>query len=198
MGSLGQKATRLIGAAVVGIFIFTSSAMAITLDVVGSVDDFLGACNGLPSGDATEIACVEGFSGPGTVTALQKFTQSPSSGELPLVLEAVDGQANTYSLALPEAWQGAYFILKSGNLTPGPGGPTVYSYVFRNLSSLAYAVFNINDPGFPVSYDGNIGKLSHISVVQVLPTPLPAAVWMFMAAIGGLFGFRKVGARHRR
>jgi len=195
MRSFQRLFTRLIAPAIIGLISLFSQASAITVGTVGSVDNYLGSCAG-PSGDANEIACIESFAGPGTVTAIQKFSASPGGGELLMTLEAVTLNdltpvSDTFALALPSDWQGGYFLLKTGNLTPGPGGPTILSYVFENLSSAAYAVFNLNDADFPFDI-GQTGKISHITAIQVSAVPLPAAAWMFLTALGGIFGLKRI------
>lgn len=193
MSLFGHQLARLFAASIIGILTLSSQASAITVATVGSVDNFRVSCLGTPASDANEIACIEGLPevGVGTITAIKKFSASPSDGELLMTLEAVDGLANTYAMALPANWQGGYFLLKTGNLQPGQGGPTILSYVFENLSSAAYAVFNLNDTDFPVAI-GETGKISHITAIQVSAVPLPAAAWMFLAALGGIFGLKRI------
>lgn len=203
MKSFGQKISGAFAVFLISMIAFSFSASAITLSAVENVDMFIKACNLASSGDAAEIGCVESVSGLGTVTDIQKFTfeadpTDPDEEDLLLVLTEVTGGApdNTYALELPPVWQSDYFIVKTGNLA-GEGKQT---YLFQNLSSFAYAVFNLDSSGGNIPYPfaiEELGKVSHISAFQLIPTPLPAAVWMFMAALGGIFGVRRIGLKRR-
>lgn len=216
MGIFGQRFNRLSVFAIIWVFIFTSSSMAIVapirLSATGGLDQYLGFCTTGPSTGA-EINCLEGetFGIPQpaavpliTINGLQKFAvgAGPDDEELPLIFQNVTDDfdvviPNTYAFMLPEAWRGSRFLFKTGNLTPGNGN-NQRSYVFQNLSDFAYAVFNINDPQFPLSLNGDLGKISHLTAIQVSAVPLPAGIWMLLSVLGGMFGIKKLSLRSKK
>jgi hypothetical protein len=107
---------------------------------------------------------------------------------------AVDSTPNTYALALPNGFTGSHFLLRTGNVTPGPGGATFITYLFQNLANTGYAVVDITNAGLL----RNVGNISHITSISVSAVPLPAAAWMFLCALGGIFGFKRVGLRFKK
>lgn len=202
MSIVGQRFFRLFAVIIIGFMTSTSNVWAIPVSTVGSVDNYIGFCNGIPASLANEITCI-GTTGAVTVTAAQKFAPSPSQGELQLTLLAVDGLDDTYAFLLPEAWRGSHFLLKTGNVNAGgQGGPQILSYIFENLSSTAYAVFNLNSSlndniSFPFEI-GETGKISHLTAIQVSAVPLPAGIWMLLSVFGGMFVFKKLSLRFKK
>ena len=194
MSGLFLMVVRFVAVSFISFCALSTAASAISISTVGSLDLFKTNC-GTVNGDAAEIACIEGVSG-GTATVIQKFSDD-GGGDLPLTLLQVDEDPTMYALLLPEMWRGGYFLLKTGNISDTPGQPLNISYIFQNLVNKDYAVFKINDPLFPNLLD-NVGKVSHITAIQVSPVPLPAAAWMFLCALGGIFGFKRVGLRLKR
>ena len=191
MKYFGQKSTGII---LFVLFAFVASAMpsraaVLSMLDVGQIDNFLGHCNNAQPSAAQEIQCFENYAGVGNVAAIQKFVRpgEQQGDEIAWTSHTVQ-DGNTilaYAYELPEQWRGAYFLLKVGSV----GG----SYIFENLSSLAYAVFTLDDPDYQGQAPNirNFDAVSHITAVQLIATPLPAAVWMFGAALGGLFGLRR-------
>lgn len=191
---------------VTAFFVFSSIGRAATIPVninVGDVDEFVGSCVGVPSGDQDEINCLND-KGVGLSLVLGD-TAKVEGGDLSPVL--VDGTESTYAQALPVGFTGEYFLLKTGNLTPEvKGPPTILFYIFRNLAEAAYAVVDLdgapNDEfpdGYPFPFD-NVGQISHFTGIRsaTLVTPLPAAAWMMISALAGMFGFKRLSLRRRK
>lgn len=178
-----------------GLIAFGSGANAATISpaVVGGLDPFIGWCNGVPSGDADEVACINAEAGISiTVSDIDKVQGTD------LDVMDVDGQPGVIAQLLPAGFNGDYFLMKSGNLTPGPGGPTIVFYIFQNLANKDYAVVDLENELFPFAYD-NVGQISHFTgIAGAVVTPLPAAAWMFISAFGGILGFRKISLRRRK
>ncbi len=158
---------------------------------VGSDDSYLYLCPDLPPSDANEVAC---FGSAGVSTTVPQLVKSGNS-----FIELTDA-ADVYAMALPAGAQSSHFLIKTGNIG---GEDKQYSFIFTNNSETGYAVLNLNFfqglltnllPGTDFNV---IGKVSHVSSFT-LATPLPAAVWMMITALGGMFGFRKLGLRRRK
>lgn len=178
-----------------GMMMFGTGANAATISpaAVGGIDPFIGWCNGVPSGDQDEVNCINAEAGISiTISDIDKA----EGGDLDLM--DVDGMPGVVAQLLPTGFNGDYFLMKSGNLTPGPGGPTIVFYIFQNLANADYAVVDLNNELFPFPYE-NVGQISHFTgIAGAVVTPLPGAVWMMITGLGGLFGFRKFFSRRRK
>lgn len=158
---------------------------------VGSDDSYLALCPDLPPSDPNEVAC---FGSAGVSITVPQLVKSGNE-----FTELTD-DAGVFAMALPVGAQSSHFLIKTGNIG---GDPKQYSFIFTNNSETAYAVFNMTlfqallaNILPETDFDG-IGKISHVSSFT-LATPLPAAVWMMITALGGMFGFRKIGLRRRK
>lgn len=189
MCKLSIKIASGITAFFFAVIALSNTAQAIPVATVGSVDTYLGFCDGSNPSDANELACFNSFGIFPTSTAKVQG--------LDLNLQLVDGTTNTYAQALPAGFTGDYFLLNTGNLTPGPGGPTFYTYVFQNLANVGYAVVTLDLEAFELAIR-NAGNVSHFTAISVSAVPLPAAAWMLLSALGGIFGFRKFGLSRRK
>ncbi|MEZ5758712.1 MAG: VPLPA-CTERM sorting domain-containing protein [Emcibacteraceae bacterium] len=180
-------------------FVFTSfsAANALTVANVGLVDTYLGECTqGLTPAIANEVACLNTYgAGTDTASAYQNIAADNPFEEL-------SDAPGIYAMDLNPAYKGGYFLLRTGNI----GGEfKQYSFVFQNNNEAGYAVINLTLfqsilAGIDETIDmSNIGKVSHItSIAGISAVPLPAAVWMMITALGGIFGFRNIGLRRRK
>ena len=205
MGILQHRIMKMMATIVTVLFVFSSIGRTATIPVninVGDVDEFVGWCSGTPSGDPYEISCLND-KGAGLSLVLGDTAKAEGDDLNPVL---VDGTSNTYAQALPTGFTGEYFLLKTGNLTPGPGSPTIVFYIFKNLAEAAYAVVDLdgvsNDEfpdGYPYPFD-NVGQISHFTGIKsvTLVTPLPAAAWMMISALGGMFGFKRFSLWRRK
>lgn len=190
-----SKFIKIMFSVLMGAMLFLPSVNAATISpaIVGGLDPFVGWCNGVPSGDADEVACINLEGGISITTSDIAKAQG---GDLNVM--DVDGMSGVVAQLLPTGFNGDYFLMKSGNLTPGPNGPTIVFYIFQNLANADYAVVDLNNELFPFPYE-NTGQISHFTgIVGTLATPLPGAVWMMITGLGGLFGFRKFSLRRRK
>lgn len=177
---------------VVQLFVVGTQAAVLDRLTVGSDDTYLFLCPDLPPSDANEVAC---FGSAGVSTTVPQLVKSGNN-----FVELTDA-AGVYALALPSGAQSSHFLVKTGNIG---GEDKQYSFIFTNNSETAYAVFNLtlfqallaNILPDVDGFDG-IGKISHVSSFTSA-VPLPAAVWMMITALGGMFGFRKLGLRRRK
>ncbi len=186
---------KILFSILVGVFSLSGAAKAATISpvVVGGLDIYIGWCNGVPSGDADEVLCINAEAGISITTS---DIDKVEGGDLDI--HDVDGMPGVVAQLLPVGFRGDYFLLKTGNLTPGPGGSTQVFYIFMNNESDDYAVVDLNNVSFPYPF-ANSGQISHFTgIASVAPVPLPAAAWMFMGAIGGMLGFRKISLRRRK
>lgn len=193
MSKLNMKVAFGIIVWVFSAVMFSTNSWAITVGVVGDTDVFTGlSCDGANPSAANEIAC---FNTLGvTVVAGETVSTLGSGFEQVTLADTVTDVANTYALALPSGFQGTHFLLRTGNVTPGPNGATFYLYLFQNLTNTGYAVVDITNAGLL----RNLGNISHITSISVSAVPLPAAVWMFMFALSGIFGLKRFGMRSRK
>ena len=188
---------RILCALFVTCFTFITSASALVLDraTVGADDTFSYLCPDASPSDANEVACF-GLAGIGTsVFDIDKPAFS--------FVELTD-DAGVYATALPTGYHSSHFLIKTGNIG---GADKQYSFIFKNNAETGYAVFNLSvfqaliaDNTSDAYIDGanfaNIGKISHITVFTYV-TPLPAALWMFLTAFGGIFGLKKYSRRRK-
>ncbi|HPF45820.1 MAG: VPLPA-CTERM sorting domain-containing protein [Alphaproteobacteria bacterium] len=186
-----------IAASLAFFFASFSSANAITVADVGLVDTYLGECTqGLPAALANEVACLNTYgAGTDTSSAYQNINADNPFEEL-------SDAPGIYAMDLNPAYKGGYFLLRTGNIG---GEHKQYSFVFQNNNEAGYAVINLTlfqailaeiDDTLDMS---GIGKVSHItSIVGISAVPLPAAAWMMITALGGIFGFRNLGIRRRK
>jgi len=197
MSKLYITIVKLISFSFINIFLLvsTSEAGLVTRGVVVNNDTFVGYCSlATPSSLTAEVGC---FAASGvTVTEGQLF-QSPFNF-YPLYLEPDVGWQG-----LPLAYAGSHFLLNLGIDT----GTYPNTFVFQNLTDNIYAVIG---PEFFLSLVGLFGEeyvlslfsadLSnfHVTSISTLATPLPAALWMMISALGGIFVVKRMALRRRR
>src|ERR1043165_1282592 len=128
----------------------SSVAWSIPLSTVGGADTLLAQTTLNNSGEATEIAWIEGVLG---ISLDQlSYTQTDVSAADWM---NVDEQPGVFATQLegPAEW----FLVKIGN---NSGSPSTH-FLFDNEYDLHYAVVNLREMGFSNKNISNIGKISH-------------------------------------
>jgi hypothetical protein len=150
---------------------------------VGVLDVLTASATLADSGDATELAWIQGVLG--SSYTMTKFDVTDNDWTL------ADETTSVYATDLGLD-AGDYFFIKLGNRS---GLPDTH-FLFENMDMLAWAVIDL-ETSFDNFFTGdidvalkNIGKVSHIGNVGGTPAvPLPAAAWLFGSALLGFMGF---------
>lgn len=139
---------------------------------VGEVDTLKASASLSNSGDQTEIEWIQDVLGA-------SYTMSSKFDVTEVNWVETDQNSKVYATDLGLG-AGDYFFIKIGN----NAGTTDTHFLFNNLDSLAWAVINLESSfGSDLFELKNIGKVSHIGNVGVVP--LPAAAWLFGSALIG-------------
>lgn len=129
----------------------SAPASAISVAVVGSVDNFLVSTALSNSGKGAEESWVSGVLGF-AVSINYKIDPVAAGG-----WELVNGSADHWAYAL--VTDPAHYLLKLG---VGKSGADTH-YLFENLASLSYAVIDLSELLSGQNLDFNFGRVSHIS-----------------------------------
>ena len=164
---------------VAGILLFSCFAMpanAISIAVVGSVDNFLASTMLGNSSTATEESWVSGILGyAANIDYRDNF--SASSG-----WELVNGSQDHWAHSLTT--DPAYYVLKLG---VGNSGADTH-YLYENIAALSWAVIDLSELLTGQNLDFNFGRISHISEFDGTPTTQLSEPGSFVLLIIG-FGF---------
>jgi len=126
-------------------------ANAISISVVGAVDNFLGSTTLKKSGTATEELWVSGILGYAANIDYRENATAGSGWQL------VNGSQDHWAHSL--ATDPAHYLLKLG---VGSSGADTH-YLYENLASLSWAVIDFSDMLAGQNLDFNFGRISHIS-----------------------------------
>ncbi len=152
-------------------------AQAIPLSTVGSIDDLLYSTTLANSGEQTEIDWIN--SNLGTFYTTDDYSQvDVIAGDWSVVDD--NSGVFAYELATPTD----YFLVKIG----ANSGSSFDTFLFDNLASMYWAVINLDDMGFNGKNILNIGKVSHLGVIDGTPVPEPATMLLFGTGLAGLAG----------
>jgi hypothetical protein len=130
--------------------------------------------------DSDEIAAIHG-------TLILTTTQPQTNGT------QADAGSWTYTPLAGDLFQPTVLAIKAD------GGTTVWSVPLMQNAGVFSGLWStegiVNNQGCPANCRGNANfhGLSHGNIYGTL-VPLPAAAWMFLTAIAGLFGWRKYGS----
>lgn len=164
-----------------------TSALALTVSGgtnVGVRDKFFASADLGNSGDATELAWIQGELGSAFTWATDgKYDVKASNW---LLTDEAGG--NTWALNLKDSPQ--YYMIKTGT---GANDPVNDHFLFENMASLEWAVLNLS-ADFGTGYEiKNIGKVSHVNEIGG-GTPVPEPGTMMLLGVG-MFGLAIFGKR---
>ena len=158
---------------------------AYTIDVdtdVGDQDTFIASTLLENSGDATEIAWMEGaiYDVLGLevdLTIVDKVDYDEAT-IADFILQTNEDES-VYAIEIDPTID--YYVIKTGNGTD----PTLDTYLFANVESLLYAVFDLGTINVT-----EILTISHITATTSA-VPIPAAAWLFGSALLGMIGIAR-------
>jgi hypothetical protein len=168
-----RSISKLLGACVVAGFM--SSAWAIPIGTVGSVDELLASeaqgSAALPnSGADSEASWASGILGF-DVQFDSKLTGSA-------LWSGVDGHSGLYAIDFGSDGPG-YYLVKTGN--GSSTGDT--HFLFKNLDNLRYGVIDLGDLGFS---DLMVGKISHTTILDGGTASVPEPGTLALLGVGAL------------
>ena len=171
---------RRISQFVAGVLLFSCIAMpanAISVSVVGSVDNFLDSTKLSNSGIATEESWVSGILGYAANIDYRDNSTAGTGWEL------VNGSEDHWAHQL--STDPTYYLLKLG---VGKSGADTH-YLYENITSLSWAVIDLSELLAGQNLDFNFGKISHISEFDGTTTDLSEPGSFALLVIGfGLLG----------
>jgi hypothetical protein len=173
-----MKKTLLTGLAA-GLFLvgMTGVAQAIPLSTVGSIDDLLYSTTLGNSGEQTEVDWINLKLGTSYTT--DDYSQVNVNANEWSAVDSYPG-VFAHTLATPTD----YFLVKIGQNS----GSSDTHFLFDNLASLYWAVIDLDEMGFNEKNMLEIGKVSHLGVVDGTPVPEPATMLLFGTGLAGLAG----------
>ena len=127
-------------------------AAAISIGVVGSVDNLLGSTRMQSSGKATVEAWASSVLGFATSI---NYKVSPNAADWQLVMGGAEQDLWAHSLAN----EPAHYLLKLG---VGNSGADTH-YLYENLAALSWAVIDLSEMLNGQNLDFNFGRVSHIA-----------------------------------
>ena len=179
--TLGAVTALFMG---IGLFAPQASAAILSRADVGMDDLLLGGCDIPNASPEQETQCAKDIvvavlgGDPNLITIVTKDIT-------PSFMELTD-DAGVFAMLLAPQDVSSFFLVKTGETVAGCGLPLdgcgSNIFLFQNLAQFQYAVLNLGIFGIE-----NIGKVSHITTVM----PIPAAAWLFLSALGGLFVIRR-------
>jgi hypothetical protein len=171
---------RHIGHFIAGIVLFSCLAMpanAISISVVGAVDNFLASARLSNSSMTTEESWVSGILGYAAKIDYRDNTTASAGWEF------VNGSADHWAHSLTT--DPAYYVLKLG---VGNSGADTH-YLYQNISVLSWAVIDLSELLAGQNFGFNFGRISHISEFDGTTTDLSEPGSLALLIIGfGLLG----------
>jgi len=163
------------------LLVVATSASAVPISTVGTIDTLIGHTTLKNSGSATEESWVESLLGT-------DITYSQLSGSSGSAWQAVTGgSAGDYAFDFGADSNALYYLVKVGG---GGGTNTIDThFLLGNNDSLQWGYVNLSMFGSGVSLT-NIGVISHVGTTSV---PEPATLTLFGAglAVAGLMRRRR-------
>jgi len=157
------------------------------MSIVGGAPSWALTCGGVECG-STDLLLGSGQLANSSLALEEAFLESFALQDLQLVQQFsgspdfVDGSSDlVYTPLYDEA---SYFLVKTGGGAVSITGDT--HFVFQNLSELAFGIISLAEMGLR-----NIGGISHYTSV----VPLPAAAWLLLSAVFGLFAVGRTRGR---
>lgn len=168
----------------------------------GSVDSLIGWGRTNNSDLSTELALFNYFTGK-TYDLASTEQICSSNAECDAIIYGTNS-VGTYAIGLPE--EPAYYLIKTGagssksrsallyacDGSDQPGGNDCDHFVFQNLGSLAWGVFNFGDLGFSGSVE-SIQKIGHVDQFygDTTTVPEPGTISLLGAGLLGLAMLRR-------
>jgi hypothetical protein len=165
---------------IASVILFSCIAMpadAISVSVVGSVDNFLASTKLSNSRIATEESWVSGILGYTAKIDFRKNTTAGTGWEL------VNGSEDHWAHQL--STDPSYYLLKLG---VGKSGADTH-YLYENITALSWAVIDLSELLAGQNLDFNFGRISHISEIDGTTMDLSEPGSFALLVIGfGLLG----------